>query len=88
MYLSFLISLIAGFGLGVLFSQHKPGKKALFHIVNVRIFAYIIHVNHGHVAFVGILLLLINGYYNSFLFGLLIGLMLQGLSSKDLYAKH
>jgi hypothetical protein len=87
MYLVFLISIIIGFAIGVGFSKHKPGKRALFHVFNVRIWAYIIHINHGHLALLLIVILLLNGYYNSVILGLLAGLALQGLTSKDLYAK-
>jgi len=87
MYGLFLISLIIGFAIGVKFSKHKPGKRALFHVLNVRIYAYIIHINHGHIAILAIILLILAGQYNSVLFGLLAGLALQGFVSKDLYAK-
>ncbi len=88
MYVLFLISIIIGFGIGVLFSKHKPGKRAIFHIFNLRVWRHIVHLNHGHLAVFFIAVLLLGGYYNTLLLGLLVGLAIQGLSSKDLYAKN
>lgn len=71
----------------MLFSQRKLGKRAFLRVVNVRIYAYIVHFNHGHLAALLLILLILFGFYNSILFGLLGGLALQALVTKDLYAK-
>ena len=83
-----IIYLIVGIVFGFLFftlsSGKKKGKIKNF-IVILKTKNHQYHFHHWIIAFLIILILISFGYYNNFIYGFLIGSILQGLTYRDRY---
>lgn len=83
MDLSILAGVIAGFVVAKLVSGKKEGEEGLLPSLIFRVGRYMIHLHHWLMALVAGIILWILGVENGFVYGFLLGILIQGLQYKD-----
>jgi hypothetical protein len=86
--MNFLIlstGVIFGYLIATLCSGGKEGKQARFKSLTFKTKNYIIHLHHWFIASIGLAILIFFNFYNNFIYGLLVGVIIQGLTYKDFY---
>jgi len=80
--LIFLIGFILGFIIAYIFSGKKEGKKPRL-ILKTNKYNY--HLHHWIIFLLILIILLIVRYYNDMIYGIIIGIIFQGLTYRDFY---
>jgi len=80
------IGIIFGFILAMLLAGKKLGHKGLISsLIHFTTKKYHVHIHYWILSIIAILALAFLGYYHAIIYGVLLGIMLQGLSYKDFY---
>lgn len=82
-YYILIIAIIVGYFIAKFFSGKKEGKEGIFKSIKLNIGKYTIHLHHWLLVLILLIILLLIRFYNNLLYGLLIGIMIQGLFYKD-----
>ncbi len=77
--------IVFGYLVAAFFSGEKEGRRGKFGSLIFKRKNYVIHLHHWFIAGIGLAILLSFNFYNDFIFGLLIGIVVQGLTYKDFY---
>jgi len=80
-----IIFVIIGFAVVKLLSGKKEGERGIVPSLKFKIGIYFIHLHHWLWALIIILILVCIDYFNEIIYGLLIGLIIQGLTYRDFY---
>ena len=80
-----VLGIVIGFFVAKLDSGKKEGKEGSIRALKFKINKYTIHLHHWFIASLIIILLISLNFYNDFIYGILIGLIIQGLTYKDFY---
>jgi len=67
------------------YSGNKTEKQGRFKSLKFSLKKYYIHLHHGFIWSIILLLFYIIDFYNSLIYGFLIGLIVQGLTYNDFY---
>lgn len=78
-----LLALIAGFLVAKIFSGRKMGEEGVFKSVRFSVGAYTVHLHHWLLS--GAVLVLVVGHVHKIFIGLLVGILIQGLTYGDFY---
>jgi len=79
------LGIAIGFFVAKLDSGKKEGKEGSIRALKFKTKKYTIHLHHWFMASLIIILLISLKFYNEFIYGILIGLITQGLTYKDFY---
>ncbi len=86
MNLLFLIlGIVIGFFVAKLDSGKREGKDGSLRSLKIQIKKYTIHFHHWFVSALIILILTLLNFYNYFIYGILTGIIVQGLTYEDFY---
>jgi len=77
--------IIVGYFLAYLFSGKKEGDKGKLKSIIIKTKNYNIHLHHWLLSAIILLILFYAKFYNDGVYGILIGLIIQGLTYKDCY---
>jgi uncharacterized membrane-anchored protein YhcB (DUF1043 family) len=80
-----IIGVIIGYLVSRLLSGAEEGQQKKFKSLKFTVKNYIIHLHHWFTAALVMFLLLFLNWYNSFIVGLLAGMVIQGITYKDFY---
>ena len=83
-YIIFLGGII-GFFIAKIFAGKKEGEKGLIGSIKFSIGQYTVHLHHWIIATLVLIFLFSIGVYNNFIYGLLFGIIVQGLCYRDFY---
>jgi hypothetical protein len=81
----FVIGIIIGYLIAYFFSGRKVGEQGRLKSIKFEIKGYIVHFHHWLIFSVILILLILLRIYNNFVYGLLVGVIAQGLSYRDFY---
>lgn len=81
-YLFLILGILIGFLFFQIFSGKYEGDK-IERCVRFLINDYYVHIHHWIGAFVVLVTLIVFSFYNSFIYGFLIGSIIQGLKYRD-----
>jgi len=77
--------IILGFLIAYFFSGKKEGDKGKLKSIIIKTKNCKIHLHHWLLSAIILLILLYAKFYNDFIYGFLIGLVIEGLAYKDFY---
>ena len=82
-----IIFVIIGFLLAKLLAgkREREREQGIVKSLKFKFNDYIIHIHHWLLASLILIVLLIAGYYSDYIYGFLIGLIIQGLTYRDFY---
>ena len=86
--MNFLIlctGLVFGYLIAAFCAGKREGEQGRFRSLIFKTKNYIIHLHHWFIAIIGLAILLSFNFYNNLIYGLLIGVIVQGLTYKDFY---
>lgn len=84
-YLHRFLGMVIGFFAAKLLSGKKEGKQGRLKSLKFNIKEYTIHFHHWFIATLILIILILLNFYNDIIYGILIGLIIQGLTYKDFY---
>lgn len=84
-FLIILCGIIIGFYITKMLSGKREGEEGIIHSFQFDIGKYHVHLHHWIIAIIILTILLIIGYYHDLVYGILIGLLIQGLTYRDFY---
>ncbi|MFA5953564.1 MAG: hypothetical protein WC812_03150 [Candidatus Pacearchaeota archaeon] len=84
-YPYFIIGFVLGFIFAYLLSGKKSGEKGILGSLKFNFKNYKIHIHHWIISLAILIILIAFKYYNYFIYGILIGIFVQGLTYKDFY---
>ena len=79
-----ILGIIIGFLVAKICCGKKAGDPGLFRL-RFNLKKYIVHLHHWLLASIGLIILILLNFYNNIIYGILIGLIIQGLTYKDFY---
>lgn len=80
-----IVNIFVGYFIAWFFAGSKKGEQREFKSLKFPIRNYKIHLHHWFISSIFLITLLILNFYNDIIYGLLIGLIIQGLTYKDFY---
>ena len=75
--------IIIGFLIAKFFSGKKEGKQGILKSIKFSINKFNIHLHHWLIGSIILIALLIFKFYNDLVYGLIMGIIIQGLTYKD-----
>ncbi len=75
----------SGFVLAQILSGEKEGEQGLLKSFKFDLKQYIVHLHHWIIAMTGLVVLMLLGIYSDLTYGVLIGLVVQGVAYRDFY---
>ena len=84
-YIYLIIGIFLGYLVASFLSGKKAGQKGIFKSLIIKTKQYKLHLHHWIISLIILIILLIFKYYNNFIYGILIGIFIQGLTYKDFY---
>ncbi|PIN75939.1 hypothetical protein COV17_03380 [Candidatus Woesearchaeota archaeon CG10_big_fil_rev_8_21_14_0_10_36_11] len=80
-----LLGAICGFTISYFLSGKTEGQQGIIKSFIFTVGQYNVHIHHWIIALIILIALLYFGFYNDFVHGLLLGLIIQGLMYRDFY---
>ena len=77
--------IVIGFFVAKLLSGKKEGKQGLLKSLKFDVKKHTIHFHHWFIAILVLIVLILLNFYNDILYGIIIGLIIQGVTYKDFY---
>ena len=84
-FLIFSTGIVFGYLVAVFFSGEREERQGRFRSLIFKTKNYVVHLHHWLIAGIGLVILLVFNFYNNLIYGLLIGIFIQGLTYKDFY---
>ena len=80
-----ILGLLIGFFVARFDSGKKEGNEGSLKSIQFNVGKYRIHIHHWFIASIILIILIMLDFYNDLIYGLLIGLIIQGLTYRDFY---
>ena len=80
-----VLGIIIGFFVANFFSGKKEGEQGRLKSLKFDTKKYTVHIHHWFIAILILIILVIFNFYNDIIYGILIGLIIQGLTYRDFY---
>ena len=80
-----ILGVLVGFFLAEMLSGRREHEQGIIHSIAWDTKKYNIHIHHWIIALLALLVLVLLDYYNDVVYGLLLGILIQGLTYGDFY---
>jgi len=80
-----VFGVVIGFFIAKFFSGKKESKQGRIKSLKFDVKRYTVHLHHWFIALIILILLVALEFYNDLIYGILIGLIIQGLTYRDFY---
>ncbi len=80
-----VFGIVIGFFIAKLLSGKKEDEQGILKSLKFDITTFTVHLHHWFLATLILIILILLDFYNDIIYGILIGLIIQGLSYRDFY---